>query len=457
MIIEHIRAGKRGFRWCDVIGAGLALTLVAFAAVAPHLKWGTVTPLLGSSNQLFAGIADAYPILGSLDAHIGWGTPFAVLIAAAVVVWAPRLAGRLRWRSLALATWAVSAAWAFALAMIDGWDRGFVQRLTTRDEYLHEVPNIGDIPSTLAGFADRILDFQPDSWTTHVSGHPPGALLTFVWLDRVGLGGGVWASALCVAVGSSAATAVIVALRALGDEAMARRAVPFVALAPSAIWIAVSADGMFAGIAAWGIALLAIAARATGRKQFVVAVIAGVLLGWCVYLSYGLTLMALPAIAVLLIRRTAKPLWGSLLGAAAVAAIFTAYGFWWFDGYLLVKDRYYQGIATVRPFAYWGWANFAALVCAVGLAVPAALPRVFTWTKLRSLSPVNVLVAATLLAVVAADLSALSKAETERIWLPFQVWLLAAPALLPRKSHRFWLVVQAVIALLINHLVLTNW
>ena len=62
-----------------------------------------------------------------------------------------------------------------------------------------------------------------------------------------------------------------------------------------------------------------------------------------------------------------------------------------------------------------------------------------------------------LLAVIVADLSALSKAETERIWLPFQMWILAAPALLPRQTHRFWLAVQASTALAINHLVLTNW
>lgn len=98
------------------------------------------------------------------------------------------------------------------------------------------------------------------------------------------------------------------------------------------------------------------------------------LLGFGVYLSYGLTLMAIPAVAVLVIARTARPLVGALVGALAVAAVFTLCGFWWFDGYQLVQERYYQGIASDRPFAYWGWANFASLVCAVGLAVPAALP-----------------------------------------------------------------------------------
>ncbi len=143
--------------------------------------------------------------------------------------------------------------------MIDGWQRGFAGRLTTRDEYLSQVPSITDIPATLRTFAGRIVDFQPNSWTTHVSGHPPGALLTFVWLDRLGLHGGAWAGLLCLLAGSSAAAAVVIAVRALADESTARRAAPFVALAPTAIWVAVSADGYFAGVGGVGY-------RAVGRR-----------------------------------------------------------------------------------------------------------------------------------------------------------------------------------------------
>jgi len=51
----------------------------------------------------------------------------------------------------------------------------------------------------------------------------------------------------------------------------------------------------------------------------------------------------------------------------------------------------------------------------------------------------------------------LSKGETERIWLPFMVWLTAAPALLPRSPHRWWLAVNIVGALAINHFIYTNW
>jgi hypothetical protein len=41
--------------------------------------------------------------------------------------------------------------------------------------------------------------------------------------------------------------------------------------------------------------------------------------------------------------------------------------------------------------------------------------------------------------------------------LPFAVWLPAGVALLPIRGRRGWLAAQAVVALLVNHLVLTGW
>ena len=62
-----------------------------------------------------------------------------------------------------------------------------------------------------------------------------------------------------------------------------------------------------------------------------------------------------------------------------------------------------------------------------------------------------------LLAILFADLSMLSKAETERIWLPFTMWLTAAAALLPPQSHRFWLSLNVIGAIVLNSVILTNW
>ncbi|WP_082952884.1 hypothetical protein [Mycobacterium sp. 852002-10029_SCH5224772] len=452
----------------DVAAVAVGAALVAAAFLLPRMNLG-VRPRVDVGREQFATHAGAAPIFGEWLIHAGWGTGPAIALAVAVIAWGPILAQRLSWRALTLGSWAVAGGWGFALAMIDGWQRGFAGRLTTRDEYLSQVPGITDIPATLRTFASRIVDYQPHSWTTHVSGHPPGALLTFVWLDRIGLHGGAWAGLLCLLVGSSAAAAVVIAVRALADEPTARRAAPFVALAPTAIWVAVSADGYFAGVAAWGIALLAVAVHRPVRFPALTATGAGLLLGWGVFCNYGLMLMGLPALAVLASaqkpprggwthwRAILRALGPAALAAIAVAVAFAIAGFYWFDGYSLVQQRYWQGIAKDRPFQYWSWANLACVVCAIGLGGVAGLGRVFDWAAIRRRSGFHLVLLAVLAAIVCADLSMLSKAEVERIWLPFTVWLTAAAALLPIRSHRIWLALNAVGAVALNTIILTNW
>ena len=85
----------------------------------------------------------------------------------------------------------------------------------------------------------------------------------------------------------------------------------------------------------------------------------------------------------------------------------------------------------------------------------AWVERLVGWRE--SVAPAALLAAAGVVAIVAADLSGLSKAETERIWLPFDMWVLAGTALLPQRSARIWLALQAVAALALNHLLMTNW
>ncbi|HET7666119.1 MAG TPA: hypothetical protein VFK56_08630 [Mycobacterium sp.] len=445
----------------EAVAVSVGVVLVVAAFVVPHLHLGIVTPLIHASARRFHDFADTAPIFGWWNAHVGWGTVPAIVIGATAVLWGQAVALRLTWRASPWVTWATACAWAFSLAMIDGWRRGFAGRLTARHEYLRQVPTVTDIPEAVRTFASRIPDFQPNSWITHVSGHPPGALLTFVWLDRIGLGGGAWAGLLCLLAGSSAAAAIVVAVRALADETTARLAAPFVAVAPTAIWIAVSADGYYAGVAAWGIALLALAARRTVRWPIVAAVGAGLLLGWGIFLNYGLGLMALPAVAVLLAavdwRTALRALVPAVIAALAVVGVFAAAGFWWFDGYTLVQQRYWQGIANDRPFQYWSWANLASVVCAIGLGSIAGVGRAFDVAAIRRRPGLHLVIFGALLAILLADLSMLSKAETERIWLPFTVWLTAAGALLPARSQRWWLALNVVGTLLLNHFILTNW
>lgn len=475
----------------DLAAVAAAAVLVAAAVVVGrHIQDTYGTLLVGNA-----------PLYGRWGPHTGPGTPAALTVAAAVVVYGPVLAVRLPWRALLFVAWGTAMAWIWSLALIDGWERGIAHRLTTRHEYLQVIDRFHDIPAALRDFTHHILLHSPDNWPAHVAGHPPAATVTFVLLDRVGLGGGGWAGVFCITVGASACVAVLVAVRALADEALARRAAPFLVLAPAAVWMGTSADGYFAAVAAWTIAFLALAV--TGRRPRLTGFASGLLFGLTCYLSYGLTLFTVIAGAAVLLggpRRT-RPLPYALAGITVVPVVFTLAGFNWWEAYHLLVERYYQGAGGIRPYGYWVWANLACTILLVGPATVAGLRRTVatlleTMARLSARSSLDaplrvrtpdrhgacvravsalrrsvvpraggpsaspdlrlaLLVAAALAALLIADLSGMSKAETERIWLPFVLWLLTACAFLTRP--RAWLAAQAALALLLNHLLLTGW
>ncbi|SCK56635.1 hypothetical protein [Streptomyces sp. WMMB 322] len=411
--------------------------------------------------------------------HAGPGTVLAPALAVLLIAYGPRLAATLHWRSLLHAAWAAGMAWSWSLTLVDGWHRGVATRLTTSYEYLQSVGEVEDIGATLRGFTARILMDAPDNWPPHVAGHPPAALLTFVGLDRVGLGGGVWASVFVITAGSSAVAAVLVTVRALVSERAARTCAPYVVLTPAVVWTGVSADGYFTAVNAWALALLALAATRSVRAPAWAAVGSGLLFGLACYLSYGLILTGFLALAVLAAARAVRPVPLVLLGMAPWFVLFTAAGFWWFEGWSTLVERYYQGAARVRPYGYFVWANLAAQTAVAGPAVVASLRRAGAAAtaslrarrtrrsggetdaereeSTRRRAALLLLVAGAVCCVLAADLSGMSKGETERIWLPFTLWLLPATALLPRRGRRWWLAAQAATALTVNHLLITGW
>lgn len=366
----------RDARW---VWASLILVAVA-AIVGPILEHA-------GNEQLFVNAA---PLLGDRKPHVGIGSPFAVALAIGAVFGFPRLVRRMRWRPLLVASWLAAVAWTVSLALVDGWQRGWVDRLTTKDEYLHDLPRITGIGDFLAIFTTHIRDFQPGSWTTHVSSHPPGATLVFLLLDRVGLSGGAWAGAVVVLVGALAAVAVPVVLRALGAPLAARAVLPFTVFFPGAVWVGVSADGLFAGVAATGLALAVVGVVSRRRFAGAMAAFGGVLLGLTGYLSYGLLLLAVVvgaaaccSVGVLAARGPWARRWLGrwalvVIGVLAVAVTFSTAGFSWFAGLAELHVRYYQGIASVRPYSYFVWANLAALALSAGPVAAAGLARALT-------------------------------------------------------------------------------
>lgn len=374
---------------------------------------------------------DAPPLVGHWDVRIGALVTLPVVAGLLLLYVTPRVQ-ELPWRRALAAGWGMSALWAASLAATDGAD-GFTKPLRLTDDYLHDVGRVhGDFLRTFTSHVPN----GPGKWTTHVGGHPPGVLLLLKGLDAIGLGGAWPEAVVFIAAGTSATMAVLLATRAVAGEQVARRALPFVALVPGVLWIATSADALFLGVTAWGLACCAL-----GR-----AFLGGLLLGVALVLSYGV--LPLGLLALVLLRRP-LPVVRAALGVIAVLGTFALLGFWWLDGLHATYQRVHAGAGGYRPLEYFVVADLAALAVAVG---PAA------FVGLRALGrrhPVWTLVGPVLLGLLVADLSGTMRAEVERIWLPYVPWLLVPTAVLAHP--RRWLAVQLGLALTVQLVLRSKW
>jgi hypothetical protein len=403
----------------------------------------------------------AAPLLADWRPRLGPGTLPAVALATLACTPLPHRAARaLPWRRLLAAAWALGVAWLLALAAVDGVD-GLAAPLDRSTEYLPAARAVDDAGAALRGFVERIRLDRADRWPVHVAGHPPGALLFFVGLVRLGLGSGLAAGLVVVALAASTPLAVATTVRCLGDERAARIALPFLVIGPAALWQAVSADALFAAVGAWAAAALALGVAAdrggNRRAAGAWAGLAGALLGACLLLSYGLVLLALLAVAVVAVRRRWWLLAPAALAAVAVVAASALVGFAWWEAYPVLRQRYWAGIASARPAAYWLWADLACLAVSLGPALAGAAGAVLTGRRPGAGATVRSLVVAAALMVLVADLSLMSKAEVERIWLPFVPWLALAAAAAPRSWRRPALATQALLAVVLQHALWTPW
>ncbi|WP_157430907.1 hypothetical protein [Actinomadura macra] len=433
-----------------------------------------------------AGLAteDALPPLHARarERPLVWPMLPAVAVAAVAVAVLPPVAARLAWRWLPPVAWAGSALWAVALAVSDG-PGALAGPLQAPTEYPAGLAQVRPDPlAWVRTFTERL-----GGYTTHVRGHPPLPTLVLWLLEEAGFGGTGWAAAFVVAAGSSAMAAIAVTLRCVAGEGAARAAVPFLVLAPPALWIATAMDALFLGVGAWGTALVALAARRRRRgrggvwRAVGVAAAGGLLLGCLPYLSYGLLpLFAVPLVVLVLCRPRPAVLVGLSVGLVVVPAALTAAGFWWPEGVRATLDTYLISRGSARrSYSYFVFADLAVLGLLAGPAVAYALPGTFAvvgravrvalrrgpralLSGTRACAPgvgVALPVCAALVGMLALDVSGVVKGEVERIWLPFAAWLPAAvPLAWPGGQWaRWWLAAQAVTALAVQALVLSEW
>ncbi len=423
------------------VAAWLALVLVARGwALAIVREHGVEALRLGAA-----------PLVGRGDAHVSLGSLLSVAAGAGAVVAAPHL-GRLRWRALLIVVLAAAVIWPVALNLARGPEALTAPLMRTSDEYLPNVDRVdaaGGPRGFLTTYPERV-----DDYNVHVRSHPPGFLLLLYGLDRLGLGGAGWAAGLVVLAGAAAAPAVLVATREVAGEGWARRAAPFVAVSPAALWVATSADAFFAGVGAVGVTAVVLASGREGRRSDALAVVGGLLLGLTAVFSYGLLLLWLVPLPVLVLRRRVRVLGLSVAAAAGVVGALWLAGFDYLHGLEITRRQVAESVQRTRPYGFSLVSNAAALAIACG---PAAVVGLVGLRDRR----LWLVVGGALGAVALAALIGLSKGEVERIWLPFTVWLLVAGAAAVRRwgpgSLRWWLGAQVVVAIGVEAIFRTGW
>jgi len=432
---------RQGRSRADVIVLGVAIVAVWFLVIALGRTWGIWLEGQGRNIVLFTP-----PVLGGYRPERDLRFLIPVVAAVALIAVVPRLALRARW-SIAMVTAAAgSLVWWLALAAVDGAD-AFTRGLYWNDDYASTYAYFtGDPGGFLATFTDAL-----PGYSIQLRAHPPGVPLVLAGLAKVGLGTEAWTAVLTYAVAASGVVAVLIAVREIAGESTARRALPFLVLAPAATWMAVSFDALFAGAAAWLITLLVLAATRTGRRADLLAVGAGVLAAVAALFSYGLVLMGCLVLAVAVAFRAWRPLAIATVTAAGLVVALVPFGYWWITGLEATSVEYYT-LDVDRPYSYFLFNNLSAWFLVIGPATVVAL----AFLRDRRLW---ILVGGGLAAVAAANLSGLSNAEVERIWLPFTIWVLPAAAVLGGRGWvtRGWLGAQAATAIVLAWFIRTHW
>jgi hypothetical protein len=253
---------------------------------------------------------------------------------------------------------------------------------------------------------------------------------------------------LTIGVGALAVPLLYLLGRELASEAEARvAALLFVFVPTSLLYGATSADSLFATLgvlAAVGLLARRPANRVAGAGALALAT----------FFSYAL--LAVGAWSALV--RWRRKGFGAALRLAALCGGVLLVAFLALDlltGFDLIAAiratdaRYREGIARLRPYAFWFFGSPAAFVLMLG---PIA------WFAARALAAKEATAVALAIVIAISVLAGYTKAETERIWLflvPFAC--LAAARALPRRWLTAVLVGATAQAVLIEIFLATKW
>ncbi|MEZ5077673.1 MAG: hypothetical protein R2725_09540 [Solirubrobacterales bacterium] len=283
----------------------------------------------------------------------------------------------------------------------EDWYHVFVVR-ETGEGRLEYLPALSELRDGVGHFLDRFDAIVPNL-PVHPSGHPPGMVLTLHWL---GIDTAEGAAALVILAGALATPVLYALARDLFDEATARTAaLLFVFVPTSLLYGATSADALFATLG-----LLAAAGLVSARRDLLLG--GAAMLAVASFYSYALLGAAVWALLVRWRRFGFADAFraGALCAVAVVGlylALFLATGFDVLAAIRATEDAYREGIASIRPYAFYFFGSPTAFLIMLGVA---------TWFAARSLAVREVTALALAVVILISVVGGYTKAETERIW-----------------------------------------
>lgn len=436
----------------------------AFHANAPPAAHSAVVPgivIFGAAATIATGLAikaatgglgTALPPFVSVWAPRvqPWAAVSAVVLACATAL-APQASRRIRSPlAFAAALFVLAVVVGLALNLARGGPHGWysIFDLGPHGSFEAQHEYLPGLPATSYGtrfFLDRFAELVP-SLPVNVAGHPPGLVLS---LHLLGIDGAPGLAALCVGLGSLCAPLAYDLGRMLGDEQRGRSAGLLTAFAPSLLLFGVtSADYLYA-------ALGMVAACLLVRRSPAAWLIGAALVPVTAFFSW--LLLAIPAWAALVVLQRDGPRRALAIAVACGVALLVfnvalaaVVGYDPIAALRATGDVYRHSLARIRPYDFWLFGSPTAWFVMLGL--PTA------WLATRAAVRRDRAALALAAIVLVSGVAGFTKAETERIWLPFApLACVAASAGLERDRVPAVLWVLAAQALLCELLLYTIW
>ncbi len=450
-------SGVAPARRADQAGSGVALAraggaaervlpVIVLAGTAVTITTGLILHLVG---ELTLG-TPLPPFIMAWAPQARWPLLVALAVGGTLAGVVPRAVQTIRSPSL-FAGFSYVVALALGLAVnatrlgSAGWSHVFRSgpggSFEARFEYL------GSLRYLQGGVARYVRHFTallPDL-STHVKGNPPGPLVVMHLLG-IDTPGGL--AAVCVGVGALCAPLAYALGRELGGERRGRVAAALAIFSPSAVLFGVtSVDYAFAAVGMIG-AWLLVDRRTSARAVGCVAVAVGSFLSW--------VLLAIPVWAVLcvLVRdgRGAAAQTAVSAFVAVVAFTLMLHVAWGYDPLAILRALrpiYAHGVASRRQYWFWLFGSPAAYLAMLGAPI--------VWLAVRAAARREPAAVALAVVILISAIAGFTKAETERIWLPFVPLACVAAASVPVRRLVPLLALLAVQAIVVEILFNTVW